>query len=121
MAEQVYRTDPDGYVGAMGTGWLRTLIFLSLLFCVHCKMIDLDCALFNPVHCQTLLESDDNTFGTIVLAPELPKAVEIRPFELTCVATCATQLTQGFWDHNSRPRTPWCSRIRQRPPPLQLT
>lgn len=44
--------------------WIRLLALVCLILCVHCKMIDLDCALTNPVHCQTLLEGNDNTFGT---------------------------------------------------------
>lgn len=42
---------------------MRALYILLLLVCVHCKMVDLDCALTNPLHCQTLFESGDNSFS----------------------------------------------------------
>lgn len=44
-------------------GWLRLLAIVWLMVCVYSKMIDLDCALTNPAHCQSLLESSDNTFA----------------------------------------------------------
>lgn len=105
----------------MATGGLRILILLSLIFCVHCKMIDLDCALFNPIHCQTLLESDDNTFGTTVLGPELPIAIEFRKPEPNILAAPAPQELQNFEAQDWLPTEPKGSRTRQRPPPAQLT
>ncbi len=48
-------------------GWLRLVAIVWLMLCVYCKMIDLDCALTNPAHCQTLLESNDNTFAHLEL------------------------------------------------------
>lgn len=45
------------------TRWLRLFAIAWLMICVYGKMIDLDCALTNPAHCQSLLESGDNTFA----------------------------------------------------------
>lgn len=45
--------------------WMRYLAIACLVLCVYCKMIDLDCALYNPAHCQTLFESSDNSFAQL--------------------------------------------------------
>lgn len=75
---------------------LRLLALTALIFCVHCKMIDLDCALHNPLHCQTLLESDDNTFGHVCFEQPLwtdPPVliVELVPVPVVRVAPCPPQ------------------------------
>ncbi|MBX3167735.1 MAG: hypothetical protein KF760_10005 [Candidatus Eremiobacteraeota bacterium] len=84
-------------------GWLRLLAIVCLMACVYCKMIDLDCALSNPAHCQSLLESNDNTFAhfeleqplwtgppvlIVICLPPAPQAVSVpvpmqRPPALT--------------------------------------
>ncbi|MBN9417025.1 hypothetical protein ABS71_04700 [bacterium SCN 62-11] len=45
--------------------WMRYLAIACLVLCVYCKMIDLDCALYDPVHCQSLFESNDNSFAQL--------------------------------------------------------
>lgn len=60
----------------------RLLLLLLLVTSVHCKMTDLDCALFNPLHCQTLLESDDNHFGYVELEARIPQPLALSAPEL---------------------------------------
>lgn len=57
--------------------WMRYLAIARLVLCVYCKMIDLDCALYDPVHCQSLLESDDNSFAQL---PGAMVTIQIEPF-----------------------------------------
>lgn len=51
--------------------WLRCLALLTLVVCVYSKMIDLDCALTNPLHCQSVLESNDNSFADLLCTDPL--------------------------------------------------
>ncbi len=80
-------------------------------------MIDLDCALFNPVHCQTLLESDDNTFGTIVLEPDLPEPIEIPIYGFAYVPSDVILVAQNSRAQDLPGSAPPTSLSRQRPPP----
>jgi len=94
--------------------WLRLLALLSLVVCVQCKMIDLDCALSQPAHCQTVLEAGDNSFAQVDLhqpAWSEPVAFILDPVQIPPATLC--------------PRAPWLddgeplavnSQLRHRPP-----
>lgn len=60
--------------GSVLTMVLRASAWVLLICCFYCKMIDLDCALYQPMHCQSVLEGGDNTFGH---APEPLPALEL--------------------------------------------
>lgn len=59
--------------------WLRLTALMWLVLSTWSQMIDLDCALNDPLHCQTLLESDDNTFARISAAQPLWVLPPARP------------------------------------------
>jgi hypothetical protein len=100
---------------------LRLMALMSLAVCVYCKMIDLDCALTQPAHCQTVLEAGDNSFGqSETQNPQWtePLAAVLDPVQVPRQPLCSSTP----WLHDGLPLSVhgplrWRPQDSKRPPP----